>query len=172
LRENLGNHGPIVRMFYTLLDRLLEECTAFYGNNLTSLVVFGSVGRGTPTYYSDIDLLIIAKELPFGRIPRARQFDEVEKKLLRDFEQARIQGVHTRLSPIFRTEREMELGGLIFLDMVYDSKVLFDRSDFFKNYIGKLKEKLNSMKALRINRGDTWYWVLKPDLKPGEVIDV
>lgn len=165
--------GPsIVRVFEGLLKRVLDESLTFYGDRLTSLVVFGSVGRGTPTKNSDIDLLVIAKVLPFGRIPRVREFDAIEKRLEPDLKAARQLGVNTRFSPIFRTEAEMELGGLIFLDMTRGARILFDRSSFFRKYLEELKDRLDAMKTVRIDRGSTWYWVLKPDLRPGEVIDI
>ena len=75
-------------------------------------MVFGSVGRGTPTYGSDIDVLLIARELPPGRMARVLQFDEVEKRVTGDIAWAERMGVYTRLSPLFRTESEMGLGVL------------------------------------------------------------
>lgn len=73
-------------------------------------MVFGSVGRGTPTYGSDIDVLLIARELPPGRMARVLQFDEVEKRMANDIASAEIIGIHTRLSPVFRTESQIGLG--------------------------------------------------------------
>lgn len=164
--------GVLLNAFERFCARLRDECLRVYGPNLTSLIVFGSVGRGTPTHESDIDVLLVAKELPRGRMARIRQFEEVERAMSEDFLQARGLGIRTRLSPLFRTESEMQLGGLIFLDMVEDSKILLDRNDFFGRYIASLREKLVSMGAARVRCGSTWYWVLKPDLKPGEVFDI
>ncbi|HHY35334.1 MAG TPA: nucleotidyltransferase domain-containing protein [Firmicutes bacterium] len=164
--------GMLLKAFDELCRRLRDECLRVYGSNLTSLVVFGSVGRGTPTHESDIDILLVAKELPHGRMARIRQFQEVEKRMSEDLLEVTGFGIHTRLSPLFRTESEMELGGLIFLDMVEDSKILVDRGGFFERYIASLREKLVSMGAIRVRRGSNWHWVLKPDLKPGEVFDI
>jgi hypothetical protein len=159
-------------IFETLLQRLLDEALAVYGDSLTSLVVFGSVGRGTPTADSDIDILVVAKDLPSGRMPRVRQFDEVERRLDPDLAAAKAEGLSTRLSPLFRTESEMSLGGLIFLDMVDDARVLLDRNAFFETFINGLRAKLARMKSIRVRRAGAWHWVLKPDLKPGEVFEI
>jgi hypothetical protein len=43
-----------------------------------SLVVFGSVGRGTAGPASDLDLLVVASGLPDGRALRVRDFMSVE----------------------------------------------------------------------------------------------
>ncbi|HHX28971.1 MAG TPA: nucleotidyltransferase domain-containing protein [Firmicutes bacterium] len=159
-------------VFDTLLSRLFDETVSVYGADLTSLVVFGSVGRGTPTPSSDIDLLLIARTLPSGRMSRVRQFEHAERALEPDLAQAKAQGVSTRLSPVFRTESEMALGGLLFLDMVSDSRILFDRGSFFATYLRELEAKLTQMGSIRVKRGGAWHWVLKPDLKAGEVFEI
>lgn len=53
-----------------LLDRLTLLCKEHYKERLISLVVFGSVGRGTAGPDSDIDLLLVVNEFPAGRIAR------------------------------------------------------------------------------------------------------
>lgn len=164
--------GRLMALFQTLLQRLVEETTAAYGESLTSLVVFGSVGRGTPIPSSDIDVLLVAKHLPRGRMPRVRQFLQVERALEPDLEAAQRQGLSTCLSPLFRTEDEMGLGGLIFLDMIEDGKILYDRGSFFEAFIVDLQARLISMGSVRVRRGGAWHWVLKPDLRPGEVFEV
>jgi len=167
-----GQEGKIVGLFDVLLARLLEEATRVYGAELTSLAVFGSVGRGTPTPGSDVDVLLIAKNLPSGRMPRVRQFDDVEQALESDLVWASSLGVSTCLSPIFRTEDEMSLGGLIFLDMVSDARILFDRNEFFAVYLQRLKARLTELGSVRVKSGGAWHWVLKPDLQPGEVFEI
>ena len=167
-----SQEGKLAGLFDVLLSRLLEEAILVYDAELTSLAVFGSVGRGTPNPGSDIDVLLIARNLPPGRMPRVRQFDGVEQALEADLAWARAQGVSTRLSPVFRTEDEMSLGGLIFLDMVSDSRILFDRDSFFAAYLQRLKTKLAEMGSVRVKSGGAWHWVLKPDLKPGEVFEI
>lgn len=158
------------KVFDHLLIRLNEEVISYYGPRLTSLAVFGSVGRRTPTPDSDIDILIIAKDLPSGRMARVREFELIEKNLDNALAKASSCGINTRLSPLFRTEEEMDLGGLIFLDMIDDARILVDRDSFFQNYLDRLKSTLAQNKAVRVRTGSTWHWVLKPDLKPGEEI--
>ncbi len=60
--------STLAGIFDDLLQRILDETVRVYGSNLTSLVVFGSVGRGTPTPGSDIDVLLIAGSLPSGML--------------------------------------------------------------------------------------------------------
>ncbi|MEM3955706.1 MAG: nucleotidyltransferase domain-containing protein [Candidatus Bathyarchaeia archaeon] len=54
---------------------------AHFGDNLVSLVVYGSVARGSARWDSDIDLLIVANALPRSRMERQNLFLKVEKNL-------------------------------------------------------------------------------------------
>jgi len=54
--------------YRTVLEALLNELKKRFGKRLVSLVVFGSVARGTMKSDSDLDLLIVAQGLPRGRI--------------------------------------------------------------------------------------------------------
>lgn len=65
--------------FKKIQEKLLEETRAFYGDRLVSLVVFGSVARGTYREDSDLDVLIIAERLPLGRMKRVEEFSSIEK---------------------------------------------------------------------------------------------
>jgi hypothetical protein len=46
------------------INEFVRLCKKKFGNNLVSIVLFGSHARGTATKYSDIDLLVIVKNLP------------------------------------------------------------------------------------------------------------
>ena len=52
-----------------------------YGDRLISLAVFGSVGRGTPRTNSDVDILVVADNLPPGRIKRVLEFEKVDESI-------------------------------------------------------------------------------------------
>jgi len=150
----------------TLLNRLTNLCKEHYGERLISLAVFGSVGRGTQRPDSDIDLLLVIKDLPVGRIARVKEFSAIEAAL----------GIASKgrveLSPVFKTPEEIGNGSPLLLDMVEDARVLFDRDDFFKNTLENLKERLQRLGARRIWQGNVWYWDLKPDYKQGEIFEI
>ncbi|RME64741.1 MAG: hypothetical protein D6778_07425 [Nitrospirae bacterium] len=81
-------------------------------------------------------------------------------------------GVHIELSPVFKTPEEVLKGSPLFLDMVVHCRVLYDRDHFFQNYLQELKERLEKLGAKRLQRANAWYWVLKPDYKYPEVIEL
>lgn len=159
--------------FKELEERLLTEIKSFYGERLVSVVIYGSVARETQTFDSDLDLLIIAKGLPTGRMKRIREFDPIEErlepflKLLREKD-----GINTYLSTLIKSPEEAERGSPLFLDMVEDAKILFDRNGFFNGVLERLRRRLKELGAKRIWRGNAWYWDLKPDYKPGDVIEL
>lgn len=76
------------------------------------------------------------------------------------------------ISPIIKTPLEAAAGSPIFLDMVDDSVILYDRGEFFKKVLDKLRHRLNELGSKRVFKGSRWYWILKPGLKPGEVFEI
>ena len=158
--------------FRDLEEKLLDAVRSFYGDRLVSLVLYGSVARGTQRFDSDVDLLVVARPLPDGRMKRIREFDAVEERLEPHIARMRGAGIDTFLSAVIRTPEEVEKGSPLLLDMVEDSRILYDRDGFFSGVLGRLREKLGSLGARRVWRGNAWYWDLKPDYKPGDVIDL
>jgi hypothetical protein len=54
-----------------------------------------------------------------------------------------------------------------FLDMIDSSEVLYDRDNFFGDYLKGLARKMKKLGSIRVKRGNAWYWILKPDYKQG-----
>lgn len=158
--------------FEELQQILLSEVKSFYQEGLVTLAVFGSAARGTYRFDSDLDILIIADDLPRGRIKRVAQFMMVEEKIEPFLVSLRKEGINTYISPIFKTPQEAEIGSPLFLDMVEDARILFDRDGFFSKILDRLRQKLKKLGARRIWQGNAWYWILKPDYKPGDVIEL
>lgn len=67
--------------FRQLLSELLDQVAGCYGDRLITLAVFGSVGRERQRADSDVDILLIAENLPDGRINRMQEFERVEDAL-------------------------------------------------------------------------------------------
>ena len=166
--------NPITTGFKNAFDELLKalqvEISAYYRERLVALAIFGSVGRGTMRPDSDMDLLIVAEPLPKGRLPRVAEFAAVEAQvdpLIRDM---RARGVNTYLSPLFKTPAEISARSPILLDMTEDARILFDRQGFLQGELDRLRQRLLELGAKRHFRGNAWWWDLKPDFKPGDVV--
>ncbi|MCX7820032.1 MAG: nucleotidyltransferase domain-containing protein [Kiritimatiellae bacterium] len=154
-----------------LLRALTDACRRHYGDALVSLAVFGSWARNAATPYSDLDLLIVAEPLPEGRLARVRQFEPIEAELapLR----RTVWGSAAPpldISPIFKTPAEVEEGSPLFLDMTRHVLLLHDRNGFFAGYLAALAQRLRELGAERRPFRGGYYWIYKPDARPGEVI--
>jgi len=148
-----------------ILSVIKKEVIKYYQENLVSLVIFGSFARNEFSKLSDIDLLIICRNLAQERMKRVRDFERIENSLEK-------KGFKLPFSPIIKTKEEVEKGSPLFFDMIEDSIILYDRGNFFKNYLKKLKSKLDSLGAKKIKRRGFWFWVLKKDYKLGEVFSI
>jgi predicted nucleotidyltransferase len=94
--------------FQTILNALNKTVQGIYKDRLVTLAVFGSVGRDTPRPDSDIDMLVVAEDLPGGRMKRVAEFEEVEQKLTPLLNKMREQhGIDTSLSPVFKMRSEV-----------------------------------------------------------------
>lgn len=158
--------------FDELVDRMVCAVRAVYGERLISIVLYGSVARGTMRHDSDMDVVIVAEGLPNGRMSRIREFEAVEDRLTEHFRRAASRGVTAGLSPVFKSPGELQAGSPLLLDMVEDARILYDRDGNFKRRIDQLRRRLTQLGAKRIWKGNAWYWDLKPDYRPGEVFEL
>ncbi len=158
--------------FRKIEKRLLVEIKSFYKKRLVSVVLFGSAARETQRFDSDIDVLIIAEKLPRGRMKRIREFDAIEEKIEPYLKSFQRQGINTYLSAIIKSPEESRMGSPLFLDMVEDAQILYDRGDFFSSVLERLRNRLKELGSKRVWKGNAWYWVLKPDYKPGEIFEL
>jgi len=159
--------------FLEFIEKIKDKIIEHYKERLVTIAIFGSVGRDCFRPDSDIDILIVAEDLPKGRIKRAQEFNEhIEKGLLDEIYRLYKEGIPLRLSPLFKTPDEVSLGSPLFLDMTEDVKILYDKGDFFKRYLEELKDKLKKLGARKVFYKGGYYWELKPDYKHGEIIEL
>lgn len=153
-----------------VVEKLLLALKGKFGDRLVSLIVYGSVARGEVREDSDIDLLIVVDGLPRGRLKRQELFEEVERELEVEMNELWSKGFHVALSPIMKTPEEARRLSPLYLDMVEDAIIVYDKGDFFKGVLDRLREKLKEYGAKRVRMGRKWYWVLKDRYEFGEVI--
>lgn len=119
------------------LNEFLGKCKEKFGKDLVSVVLFGSVAKGTAKEYSDIDLLIVAKELPpfEERIP-----------LISDLCYEMLIKYKVSISPILMTPEEFDknisAGFPLFLGVIMGYKPIFDKNRFSANLLTKFSNAL------------------------------
>ncbi|ACP37568.1 DNA polymerase beta domain protein region [Sulfolobus islandicus M.14.25] len=158
--------------YITLLNNMVKIMKEEFKDDLISVVLYGSVARGDNRNDSDVDLLIIIKNLPKdSMLKRIRLFEtKVEDKL--NLDEYWKNGYYISLSPILKTPEEAEKISPLYLDMAYDAIILYDKNQFFTKILQKLKERLKELGAERVRMGKKWYWVLKKDSKFGDTIEL
>ncbi|MGH7340330.1 MAG: nucleotidyltransferase domain-containing protein [Candidatus Rokuibacteriota bacterium] len=156
----------------TAADSYARSLGRRLGDNLVSVVLYGSVARGEARDGSDIDLLVVCDDLPDGRFARLRRLEGAEHDLDPELARLRADGIDTRLAVIARTRSEAERTVPLYLDMVEDARLLFDREGFFAAILDRLRARLVALGAQRRRLGRARYWILKRDFVPGEVVEL
>jgi predicted nucleotidyltransferase len=156
-----------------LLKKANDLITSRYGKDLVSIAVFGSVARDDFNSESDIDMIVVANsDESMGK--RLNNFFVVLEELLKTnaYNSCKEKMMPHKIQPIILNPEEVKKRPSILLDIVTDGKILFDKDDFLKMEIEALRSRLKEIGAKKITRGGRWYWILKPDIKRGEVVKV
>jgi len=103
---------------------------------------------------------------------RIQEFETVENRLLHLIRTAHEKGWSVSLSPVIRTPAEVRIGGFLYLDMVDDAIILYDRENYFSQFLDRYAQRLKDYGAKKIRWRGGWYWDIKPDAAPGEVISL
>ncbi len=156
--------------YRSLLGKLLECLEKVFGDKLYSVVVYGSIARGDYRRDSDVDLVVIAEDLPHRRFARIELFEKAEECLEKDLDMLMEKGYYVSFSPIIKTPREASRISPLYLDMVEDAIILYDKNNFFESILERLARILKNLGAERVRIGRKWYWRLKKDYKFGEVV--
>ncbi|WP_221290379.1 nucleotidyltransferase domain-containing protein [Stygiolobus caldivivus] len=157
--------------YRSLLEKLVNLMKEKLGDDLVSVVVFGSIARGDYRRDSDIDLFIVIKNLPKTVTERVILFDQFEVMLEGDLERLMDDGYYVTFSPILKTPEEAGHFSPLYMDMTQDAVILYDVNGFFKGVLDKARKKLEELDFERVwVSKKAWYW-RKRDYKFGEVID-
>jgi len=157
--------------YNSLLKKLTKLLLDEFGDRLISVVVYGSVSRGDHRNDSDVDLLIVIKDLPKTITERMMLFEKIESKIEDDIDKLMDEGYYVTFSPIMKTPEEAVRFSPLYMDMTDDAVILYDRDNFFGNVLEKTREKLLELGFERVwISKKAWYW-RKKDYKFGEVID-
>ena len=158
--------------------RLIEEYCSRIKNHfcdrLISICLFGSVARGEAKPGSDIDILIVADDLPIDIGMRIKETNYVHENLKKSeaYISLRKSNVSGLVSDIFFTPEEIKRHPPILLDVIDDGIILYDKNSFLSNELMTMKERLEAQKARKVKTEKGHFWILKPDVKFGEIIEI
>jgi predicted nucleotidyltransferase len=154
--------------FRACLDAALSAWVDLLGDRLVSVVLYGSVARGTAREGSDLDVLIVAGGLEGtpaerrGPLLDAWQVERAARSL-----------PAIDWSLVTKTPAEASVPSPLYLDLVEDAVLLLDRGGFFAEVLAGLRARMAAMGSRRVFLPDgSWYWDLKPDFRWGEVVEL
>jgi predicted nucleotidyltransferase len=155
-----------------LLNRYFEFMKESFGERLLCFVIFGSVARGKARFPgSDIDVLIVMEGLENLSIgQRIKLTMNIEEKLSKTQEFAMFKdafGIHPNFQEIIFSPDELKAHPPILLDLTTDSIILYD-TGILAEELAKIKKKLKELGSKKVKIKDSWFWILKPDIRLGE----
>jgi hypothetical protein len=150
--------------------RLTELLREKFGEKLVSVVVFGSVARGEAKRDSDIDVLVVCEDFEKS-MHRTDKLVDIILQLWEEEKKSPEEQVWIEVYPL-RPE-EAEKNRPIYLDMIEDGVIILDRNGFMENVLKRLEKRLKELGSKKVYLPDgSWYWVLKPSIKRGEVLEI
>ncbi|HIH43698.1 MAG TPA: nucleotidyltransferase domain-containing protein [Candidatus Methanoperedenaceae archaeon] len=159
-----------------LLGRYVELLKGHLGEKLLSIALFGSAARGTARFPgSDIDIMVVAKGiigLSFGE--RMGIALDLEERMSKTGEYAAYRekfGRRPKFQEIIFDPEELRAHPPILLDMTTDAVVLYD-AGILQEELDRMRKRMRELGSRKVKHGDSWFWILKPDMEPGEVVEI
>jgi predicted nucleotidyltransferase len=160
--------------YLSFLELLVTKVVEGFWEKLVSLLIFGSVAAGRARAESDVDLLIVAEEIPESYSDRLKLWRRIvagiEPERLRLW---REKGLYPLIDPILLTPSEAERIQPFYLDLLDNSIIVYDRDGFMQRVLNDLRARLKALGTIKVELPDgSWYWIIKPGAGFGEVIRV
>ena len=158
-----------------IIEVVTAKLIEYFREKLVSIILFGSVARGGAREYSDVDLLVIAEDLPEKYSDRVKILVDI---LDNDLKNIRYRlWIERRKYPlvdvILLNKEEAYTRHPFYLDIIHDAITIYDRDSFMRKRIDELREKLMELGSRRVELPDgRYYWIIKPSIKWGETLEL
>ncbi|MBI2059677.1 MAG: nucleotidyltransferase domain-containing protein [Nitrospirae bacterium] len=165
-REHSARLEELARAFAEALVRDWKD-------RLLSVVLYGSVARGEAEKHSDIDVLVTGDPIPTPYDQRLHLIRSAEASVEPLKSRLVGQGYFAELAVLIKRKEDIDWHTPILLDITEDGRILYDRGDYMKMTLDVIRSRLKALGSKRIHLPDgTWFWDLKPDYKPGDIIEI
>jgi predicted nucleotidyltransferase len=173
----MSQAATLEEMALALARRIIGLVKELLGQRLVSAAVFGSLAASRFTDGSDIDILFVVEG--FSDKSMAQRIEAVMPALRRIYNTEEYCAWRKKtgrympdLDVIIYTPEEIRRHPPVLLDMVYDVLIIGDNG-FLRNELELLRKELIARGARRVRTADGyWYWILSPNIKRGEVIEI
>ena len=132
-----------------IAKEFLEEAKKRMREDLISAILFGSVPRGTAKEESDIDILIIAKNLPSDWRKKDALLKDAQLKILKKY--------CVRVSPVFFNFNEKkEIISPLLYGVLTGYEVLYDPFNYWKESFSKFQLLIKKEKPIYMENNKKW----------------
>jgi len=158
--------------YKVLLSAFIDSVKRAWGDRMVSVVLYGSVAKGTAGPGSDVDLLLIVRDAPAGYWRRLQPLLPILRRLREQacWKELEEKGLTPFLSLLVLSIEEAKENRYLYLDMIDQARILVDQEGFFRDKLESLRQRLEELGAKKVQRDKDWYWDLKPDLKLGDLV--
>jgi len=162
------------KVYLPLILALSTRLFEWLDDDLVSIAVFGSVARGEARSLSDLDVVLVSKRFPKSYSERVR----VAVNVIDPIRHLKLwlwnkRGVYCNIELLMLSMEEATLTQPVYLDMIFDSIIVYDRNRFLSNVLERVRSKMESLGAERVELpSGKWFWRLKPRVERGEVIEL
>jgi len=140
------------------LAAAMDAWVVSLGPRLVSIVLFGSFARGDATESLDVDLQVVAEGFPRRLSARRQELLGLYAPLR---EARQVPFIEWNL--VTKTPEEAREHSPLYLDMVEDGRLLFDRDGFFADVLEQMRVRMRQLGSRRVFLPDgSWYWDLQP----------
>lgn len=162
---------PLSPEWGALADRVVAEYRAAIGDDLVAIALFGSVARGQARPDSDLDLYVVTRRPSLGDSRLHGMWGRIDASP--EYQALVRAGYQPTPSPIPHTVADLARHPWILLDITHHGVVLYDPESVLERELDAVRRRMAELGSKRVELPDgSWYWDLKPDWRPGEVVDL
>ncbi len=164
-------HVRLAPEWRALADRIVAEYRGALGDDLVAIALFGSAARGQARPDSDLDLYVVTRRSTLGDSRLRGMWERIDGSA--EYQALVRAGYQPTPSPVPHTVEDLARHPWILLDIVHHGLILHDPEEVLERELKAVRRRMAELGSRRIELADgSWYWDLKPDWRPGEVVDL
>ncbi len=172
--EKKNKMDNITKYLEKFVKKIADILIEHFRDELLGIVWYGSSVRGEFSKESDIDFILV-----FKRIDSVTKIYEKLTKIVHEdiLKTEEFKYLDKRGYLAYPSFYVMSLGEFkehppILLDPVVEGKILFEKDNIISKEFEKIRKKLKKLGAKRIKVFGDYCWILKPNIKKGEEIEI